>query len=86
MIYISQIHLCGTEITSTPGQYHVDQRNSNSLYKVLLNKLNAFRFIISFITAHKKQPVFPISVIRMSYFCRYYKLCTEIIWEVRIEE
>jgi len=33
------------------GQYHFDRGNSNSFYKVLLNKLNAIRFNISFITA-----------------------------------
>jgi len=50
-MYVLQNHLYGIEITSTHGQYHVDQRNSNSFCKVLLNKLNAIRFIISFITA-----------------------------------
>ena len=50
-MYVLQNHLYGTEITSTPGQYRVDQRNSNSFYKVLQNKLNAIRLIISSITA-----------------------------------
>jgi len=50
-MYVLQNHLYGTEITSTPGQYYVDRRNSNLFYTVLLNKLNAIRFIISSITA-----------------------------------
>jgi len=50
-MYVLQNHLYGNEITCTPGQYCVDQRNSNSFYAVHLNKLNAIHFIISFITA-----------------------------------
>ena len=68
-MYVLQSHLYGTKITRTPGQYRVDQRNSNSFYTVLLNKLNAIHFIISFITA-----LFLISLIRVSYFCSSY-LC-----------
>ena len=51
LIQVLQIHFYGNEITYTPGQYKVDQRNSNSFYKLLLNKMNAIRFINSFITA-----------------------------------